>query len=520
MTDALRRPGRLVRATLLASLAATVLAALPETADAGRARVSSGRVIFDAFPGEANDVKVAQVGAKVVNVTDNGAVVATGTGCARVNDHLARCTVRHSGGIVRLGDGDDHALSRIATLFGEDGNDRLEQIARPTVSIPGNVAAGAAVANGGPGNDTITGNDVNGGEGDDTITPSVTNNFATLFGGPGDDSVTGTPSADVLAGGTGTDHIVTGGGRDTLSFQDQAGPVVFSTELGGPDPDTYEGSFASVIGASSQDQLTGDDTNNTLVLGGGNSDGGLLSGAGGDDVLNGSQGRERILGGAGNDRLTEGDLNGHVSELDGGEGNDWLNVADVAEEDSATDELELAPTADVFTCGPGLDEAVVDSADVVPGDCEVVARRTPTRTTTTGTDDNNSIDGFSGDGDEDTIFGLGGDDLLSGLNGDDLIYGGDGNDNLVGDGEPSQFRADGNDRISGGNGNDLIIGGGGNDSLTGGAGADNLQAGPGNDVLNARDGRRDRVSCGSGRDRVSADRADTVARDCESVARR
>jgi Ca2+-binding RTX toxin-like protein len=520
MSDARRRPGRLVRLILLAALSAVVLAALPAAADAGRARVSAGRVIFDAFPGEANDVKVAQVGRTTVNVTDNGAVVTPGTGCVRVSDNLARCTVRNPGGIVRLGDGDDHALSRIATLFGEDGNDRLEQIARPTVSLPGNVAAGAALANGGAGDDTITGNDVNGGDGNDTITPSVAESFATLFGGPGDDSVRGTSSADVLAGGTGTDHIVTGGGPDTLSFQDQAGPVVFSTQAGGLDPDTYEGSFVSVIGASSQDQLTGDDADNTLVLGGGTADGGLLSGAGGNDVLNGSQGRERILGGAGDDRLSEGDLNGHVSELDGGEGGDWLNVADVAEEDSATDELELAPTADVFTCGAGLDEAVVDSADAVPSDCEVVARRTPTRTTTTGTNDANVIAGFSGDGDEDTIFGLGGDDLLTGLNGDDLIYGQDGKDNLVGDGEPSQFRADGKDRLSGGDGNDLIAGGGGSDRLTGGAGADNLSGSTGNDVVNARDGRRDRVSCGSGRDRVSADRADTVSRDCESVSRR
>jgi Ca2+-binding RTX toxin-like protein len=520
MTDADRRPGRLVRTTLLAALAAVLLATLPATADAGRARVSAGRVIFDAFPGETNDVKVAQVGKTTVNVTDNGVAVTPGTGCVRVSDNLARCTVRNPGGIVRLGDGDDHALSRIATLMGEDGNDRLDQVARPTTSLPGNVAAGAALANGGAGDDLITGNDVNGGDGNDTIKPYITDSFATLFGGPGNDSVNGTAADDVLAGGTGTDHIVAGGGRDTLSFQDQTGPVVFSTQAGGLDPDTYEGSFVSVIGASSQDQLTGDDNDNTLVLGGGAADGGLLSGAGGNDVLNGSQGRERILGDAGDDRLSEGDLNGHVSELDGGDGSDWLNVADVAEEDSATEELELAPTADVFACGAGLDEAVVDSADVVPSDCEVVARRTPTRTTTTGTDDPNRIDGFSGDGDEDTIFGLGGDDLLAGLNGDDLIYGQDGKDNLVGDGEPSQFRADGKDRLSGGDGNDLVVGGGNHDRLTGGAGADNLQGGTGNDVINARDGRRDRVSCGSGRDRVSADRADTVSRDCESVSRR
>src|SRR3954451_17962904 len=157
MTDSIRRPGRLVRATLLAALSAAVLGALPATADAGRARSSRGRVIFDAFPGEINDVQEAQVGKTTVNVTDTGAAVTPGTGCVRVSANLARCTVRNPGCIVRLGDGDDHALSRIATLMGEDGGDRLEQIARPAESLPGNVAAGAALANGGAGDDTITG---------------------------------------------------------------------------------------------------------------------------------------------------------------------------------------------------------------------------------------------------------------------------------------------------------------------------------------------------------------------------
>ena len=489
MINAVRRPGRLVCAILLGS---TGIALLPAPADAGRARVSSGRVIFDAFAGEANDVKVAQVGRTTVNVTDNGAPVTPGTGCVRVSSSLARCTVRNPGGIVRLGDGNDRALSRIATLNGEDGNDTLEQIAA-SLGIPGNVAAGAALANGGPGDDTITANDVNAGDGNDTVRPYRTSEAAILFGGRGDDDVTGSSSADVLAGGLGTDRIDTGGGEDQLSFEDQPGPVVFSTTAGGLDPDTYVGRFESVRGASSQDQLSGDDGNNTLALGRGTADGGLLDGGGGNDRLLGGEGRERILGGSGADVLDDGDLNGKASELDGGPGDDVLDVADTAEEEGSTDELELAPTADVFTCAEGLDRAIVDSADVVPADCEIVSLRMPTRTTTTGTDDPNVLRGFSGDGDEDTIFGLGGSDRLEGLNGDDTIYGQDGNDDLIGDGEPdARFRADGNDRLSGGAGNDVLAGRGGNDTLTGGA----------------------------GRDRVSADRTDRVSRDCESVSRR
>jgi RTX calcium-binding nonapeptide repeat (4 copies) len=54
------------------------------------------------------------------------------------------------------------------------------------------------------------------------------------------------------------------------------------------------------------------------------------------------------------------------------------------------------------------------------------------------------------------------------------------------------------DFIDGRAGNDVLYGFGGNDRLVGGAGAD-------------------RIFCGPGRDTVTADRRDTVARDCEVV---
>jgi Ca2+-binding RTX toxin-like protein len=46
-----------------------------------------------------------------------------------------------------------------------------------------------------------------------------------------------------------------------------------------------------------------------------------------------------------------------------------------------------------------------------------------------------------------------------------------------------------------------------------------LDGGAGDDVLSARDGARDTIRCGAGRDTVTADRLDTVARDCERVSR-
>jgi Ca2+-binding RTX toxin-like protein len=63
------------------------------------------------------------------------------------------------------------------------------------------------------------------------------------------------------------------------------------------------------------------------------------------------------------------------------------------------------------------------------------------------------------------------------------------------------------DVIDGRAGNDVLSGRGGDDRLIGGAGNDRLTGGAGSDV----------IVCGHGRDTVSADRLDTVARDCEDV---
>lgn len=113
-------------------------------------------------------------------------------------------------------------------------------------------------------------------------------------------------------------------------------------------------------------------------------------------------------------------------------------------------------------------------------------------------------------------------DRIVGDDGPNRLYGGSGNDKLYGGlGDDGLDGGTGNDSLFGGKGNDLLAGGTGNDQLTGDAGTDRFEGGVGNDVINARDTiQRERVTCGAGRDRVTADRRDTVARDCEVVARR
>ena len=77
----------------------------------------------------------------------------------------------------------------------------------------------------------------------------------------------------------------------------------------------------------------------------------------------------------------------------------------------------------------------------------------------------------------------------------------------------------GANKLFGLDGDDILKGAAGNDSLNGGAGIDRISGGSGNDRVSARDGRRDRITCGAGRDRVTADREDSVSRDCETVRR-
>ena len=90
---------------------------------------------------------------------------------------------------------------------------------------------------------------------------------------------------------------------------------------------------------------------------------------------------------------------------------------------------------------------------------------------------------------------------------------------LGGDGADTLTTGDDADTVDGGLGNDRIVAAGGADVITGGEGVDEIDAGSGDDDVRVRDGLADSVRCGDGADRVDADGFDTVAGDCEAVAR-
>jgi Ca2+-binding RTX toxin-like protein len=111
-----------------------------------------------------------------------------------------------------------------------------------------------------------------------------------------------------------------------------------------------------------------------------------VRGGKGDDVLNGTPGNDRIAGFAGNDMLNglAGDdrLRGGKGAdiLNGGDGNDKLKGgkgADRLNGDAGDDVIDGrgdGQTADVITCGAGVDTVKADRNDQVSADCENVKR--------------------------------------------------------------------------------------------------------------------------------------------------
>ena len=207
--------------------------------------------------------------------------------------------------------------------------------------------------------------------------------------------------------------------------------------------------------------IGGSDGNDTLIGGGGND---YLAGTGGDDVLDGGAGSDTFVGGGGYDVVDyssrtkpitvaqnaiaddgekgeKDDVQGSISEIRGGSGNDVLHAG-------------YSDGAEVTTHGTKL----------------------------VGNGGNDSLYGSSR---ADTLFGGSGNDYIDGAKGNDSIQGNAGADKLIG--------GDGNDTIDGGSGKDSIYGGAGNDSLYGSADRD---------VFYIHDGSKDTVDGGSGADVV------------------
>ncbi len=319
-------------------------------------------------------------------------------------------------------------------------------------------------ANGGSGNDNITGNDT----GNTLIGNGGNDN---LFGGSGVDSLYGGDGDDVLNGGLFEDDSYGGAGNDRFVI---SGSDLADNIDGGADIDTIDASgytnislgitvnllagtydftptafgpytvvsVENVIGTARADTIIGSAVANSLSAGGGDDE---IQGGAGNDTLDGGNGSDTLIGGDGDDTLTGG------SDVDlayGNAGNDRYYI--VAGWSGGTGEA--------FFGGSGYD--TFDTSTVIfPGfdsyinleDGEFYDIDFPS----SGPISFSSVEkAISGDGN----------DLLTGSDGTNTLLAGAGDDILSGLG--------GNDTLGGGDGTDRLDGGWGADYLSGGSGVD------------------------------------------------
>lgn len=288
-----------------------------------------------------------------------------------------------------------------------------------------------------------------------------------------------------------------------------ANPPEIRVELGDGDDEGYISSDVKVpvtfFGGTGNDAIQGNAQPQTMDGGPGND---ILEGYQGDDTLLGADGADKVHGGAGSDRVDGGAGDDLVSG-DGSEGQ-WTDVIDGGpgvdriETDFSDRTYDYVQPALNVTLGGGADDGRPGENDEVRGVEKLIFNIAGTYT---GTDADETLE-------------------MHQILGSVKLEGRGGNDRLVG--------ADGPDTLDGGAGDDDLDAGFGDDTITPGPGRDSVSAdrrggdcGPywckypyGNDTILAADGEVDSIDCGAGTDKVTADAADVVAPNCETVERK
>jgi Ca2+-binding RTX toxin-like protein len=266
---------------------------------------------YVADPGEANDVFVdfAPPAVEGVDVTDSGATITAGAGCATLTLHKVRCNVS-SGDLINASLGDGNDILSISQFF-DSGGGRLSA---------------------GDGDDRIRGNDnagtneiLLGGRGDDS-----------LFGRGGSEYLDGGPGGDDLSGGTSCEGLTAGicaTDIDIVSYASRTKNVHADADgTTGDDGYRFEGDtimddVERLIGGRGDDHLGAAATSFAILEGHAGDDvltgaraSDDVSGGRGDDVLRGEGGRDRLSGGQGGDLLLAQD--GHSDHVHGGGGSD------------------------------------------------------------------------------------------------------------------------------------------------------------------------------------------------------
>jgi Ca2+-binding RTX toxin-like protein len=325
-------------ATPLATVIALVLGvAAPTAADASTARVEGGVLVYEAAPGETNDVVIAYFTAEtlggtaeyriaeVVQMAAPQPAVTPLAGCRQHDKdppHIAACPATDVTSVrVELGDGADRVrtLGRYEGTVGTSGCEDVLLNAGDDIPDPMRIEGGA-------GDDQLfEGPILFVTPGFRCVVPRERIARASSFGGPGDDLIV---NATLGSGGP---------GADSLEAPNNPG----TRQLGGPGGDVLLGGTLAdrLDGGAGDDILDGGDGDDELLAGGGEdiAEGGLgddlLSGAAGADELNGKAGADRVAGGGGPD-VMEGEAGpdrlaargGGRDGVSGGPGRDWASA--------------------------------------------------------------------------------------------------------------------------------------------------------------------------------------------------
>ncbi len=237
----------------------------------------------------------------------------------------------------------------------------------------------------------------------------------------GADRFFGSAGDNVVRLGAGADIAYGGAGIDTIDLTDVFGAAVVDlvnrTTDDGSGAIDFVFDFENVRLAGGNDRFFGDGFANRVTMGGGDDVG---YGGGGDDVLLGDAGNDTLFGDVGNDTL-EGGANDDVLTggtgadiLRGGDGNDTYNVSDALDTISDTAGVDTVVSAVDFTLGADV-EILRLVGTAVSGTGNSAAN------TIIGNAVGNVIAGLGGD---DRIFGEGGNDVIAPGLGADIVYGG------------------------------------------------------------------------------------------------
>lgn len=395
-------------------------------------------------------------------------------------------------------------LGRKATIVGKDGKDKLKGTGKDDVIFAG---GGNDIVFGGGGDDRICG-----GAGDDK-----------LYGEGGTDAISGDEDQDVLIPGPGNDRALGGPGRDTISFVKSSDDVRVDIAGGKAIGDGLD-RFALIenaVGGSGNDLMRGSEDRNRLEGGPGNDS--IESGPA-FDIVSGGPGNDEIDAGGDRDVLylfksktaVNVDLTNGTST---GEGSDTFSNVEAVYDSPKNDTITGTSGTDFFIAGPGND--VIDAGDgldmVLYWFAEAPVTVDLGKSTASGglgSDTLTSVEGAWGSFDEanklvgndannllfggtadDELIGNGGDDRLKGYEGDDVYDGGDGTFDKV-DLSDVEAGVDANlaTGTAEGAGSDTLVGIEAllgtqfNDILTGDGFTNYLGGGPGDDNLVGGDG--------------------------------